>query len=352
MALAVGGAVLVAVAQPIGGALREVMARGLHFDASAVGRPHAMFERLGELSWWLIAICIPMGILMVALSLLSGVISGGWNFTLKPLFPKFSKLNPLAGLGRMVSPSQMGDMLKSCVLALVLGAVGALYLKDHWGEFQRLALMNLGVALPILGSLLTSALALLVLGLAAFAVLDVPFQRFLMAKRLKMSHQEAKQEHKELEGNGEIKGRMKARMREIAKRRMMSAVPSADLIVMNPSHYAVAIRYDETSMGAPRVVAKGADLLAFRIRDLAKMHQVPVLRMPPLARALYAHVEIDQEIPAALFSAVAQVLAYVYQLRAALAVGAPTPSEPTDVNVPDELDPLNQRAADAEVAPA
>ena len=134
-----------------------------------------------------------------------------------------------------------------------------------------------------------------------------------------MSHQELKQEHKELEGNAEVKGKVKARMREMTKRRMMAAVPKADLVVMNPTHYAVALKYDDGQMGAPRVVAKGADLIALRIRDLAKGASVPVLQAPVLARALYAHAEIDREIPAALFAAVAQVLAYVYQLRAALA---------------------------------
>ena len=137
----------------------------------------------------------------------------------------------------------------------------------------------------------------------------------------------------------EVKGKIKQKMREMARKRMLAAVPQADLVVMNPTHYAVALRYDEASMGAPRVVAKGTDLLAMKIRDIAREAKVPVLQAPPLARALYAHVELDHEVPAALFAAVAQVLAWVYQLRARADVAPPT------VDVPPELDPHNQPPA-------
>ncbi|MGZ5716201.1 MAG: EscU/YscU/HrcU family type III secretion system export apparatus switch protein, partial [Caldimonas sp.] len=168
---------------------------------------------------------------------------------------------------------------------------------------------------------------------------DVPIQKHLHAIRLKMSHQELKQEHKELEGNSEVKGKVRARMREMTRRRMIAAVPKADLVVMNPTHYAVALKYDDKTMAAPRVVAKGADLLALRIRDVAEGSQVPVLEAPVLARALYAHAELDREIPAALFAAVAQVLAYVYQLRAAMAGQVPMPGALPALDVPVELDP-------------
>jgi flagellar biosynthetic protein FlhB len=166
-----------------------------------------------------------------------------------------------------------------------------------------------------------------------------------------MSHQEVKQEHKEVEGNMEIKAKIRARMREMANRRMLAAVPTADLVVMNPTHYAVALKYDEGKMGAPRVVAKGADLMAMRIRDTAKESKVPVLQAPVLARALYAHAEVDREIPAARFAAVAQVLAYVYQLRAALSGRVALPGALPELNVPAELDPHNKpgwQPADAE----
>jgi len=195
------------------------------------------------------------------------------------------------------------------------------------------------------GRTVVAGLSLLLLLLAAFAVVDVPLQRYQHRTRLKMSRQELKQEHKESEGNVEVKSKVKARMREMANRRMLTAVPKADLVVMNPTHYAVALKYDEAKMGAPRVVAKGADLMAMRIRDTANGAHVPVLQAPVLARALYAHAEIDREIPAALFAAVAQVLAYVYQLRAAMQGQAAMPQELPALDVPAELDPHYDLAA-------
>jgi flagellar biosynthetic protein FlhB len=228
------------------------------------------------------------------------------------------------------------------MLALILGGIGGLYLKSHIDQFAAILALPLPAAIQQTASSMVGGVGLLLLALGVFAMIDVPLQRFQLAQRLKMSHQEQKQEHKELEGNQEIKAKMKARMREMTKRRMMAAVPSADLVVMNPTHYAVALKYDDKKMGAPRVVAKGADLLAMAIRDLAKDSKVPVLQAPVLARALYAHAELDREIPAALFGAVAQVLAYVYQLRAALAGQVTMPNAMPELDVPAELDPHNK----------
>jgi flagellar biosynthetic protein FlhB len=189
-------------------------------------------------------------------------------------------------------------------------------------------------------------LLLVLVVLALFALVDVPLQRQLLMRRLRMSVEEMKKEYKEVEGNAEVKAKLKLKMREMANRRMLAAVPQADLVVMNPTHFAVALKYDEATMAAPRVVAKGADLLAFKIRDLAREHQVPVLQAPPLARALYTHCELDHEVPARLFTAVAQVLAWVYQVRDAMAVHASTPPAPVP-EVPDDLDPLNNPPAAA-----
>jgi flagellar biosynthetic protein FlhB len=189
---------------------------------------------------------------------------------------------------------------------------------------------------------------LLVLALATFALVDVPLQRKLHLDRLKMSQQEMKEEFRQLEGNMEIKNKVKARMREMANRRMLTAVPKADIVIMNPTHYAVALKYDDAAMAAPRVVAKGADLMALKIRDIAREAKVPVLQAPPLARALYAHAEVDQEVPAALFGAVAQVLAWVYQLRAAMAGQGAMPAEPPALTVPEALDPHHKKTEGAE----
>jgi len=343
--IAAGGALLVAFASDLGGWLQQLLADGLRFDRHALDDPSQMVERLAALVLRMLAVVVPLGLVMSAVALAAGVAAGGWNWTLKPLAPKFSGLNPIAGLGRMVSKQHLATTLKACLLALVLGAIGAFWLRAHVAEFADALTRPLPVAIAHTLDAMVGGLALLALALGVFAAVDVPLQRKLMLDRLKMSHQELKQEHKEVEGNGEVKAKVRARMREIIRRRMIAAVPGADLVVMNPTHYAVALKYDDATMAAPRVVAKGADLLALRIRDIAREAKVPVLEAPPLARALYAHAEVDQEIPGPLFSAVAQVLAYVYQLRAAMAGRGAMPAGLPDLAVPADMDPHAGRAA-------
>jgi flagellar biosynthetic protein FlhB len=259
--------------------------------------------------------------------------------------PKFSKLDPISGIARLFAASQIGMTLKACLLALVLGLIGALFVQANMGRFLHSMAVPLPAALNHAAGTVWAGMLLLLLAVGAFALVDVPLQKFVWLRGLRMSHEEVKKEHKEVEGNAEVKGKQKARMREAANRRMLAAVPSASVVVMNPTHFAVALRYDDGRMAAPLVVAKGADLMAFRIRDAARAAQVPVLEAPPLARALYAHAEVDREIPAALFSAVAQVLAWVFQLRAAMAGKARAPGDLPELQVPPELDPKNQPAA-------
>ena len=341
-AFAVGGALLVAFGPELTLWLRALVENGLRFDARSLAAPDAMTLHLGAMSQRMLMLVLPMGVVMALAALVAGVAAGGWNFTLKPLQPSFGKLNPLSGLTRLVSKHQLGEMLKACALALVLFTIGTFYLRQHLPQFQELVQMELPTAMSASGTLLRNGLVLLLLAVAAVALVDVPLQRHQLLQRLKMSHQEVKKEMKDAEGNVEVKAKIKARMRQMANRRMLAAVPGADLVVMNPTHFAVALKYDDTSMAAPRVVAKGADLLAFKIRDLAREHKVPVLQLPPLARALYAHTEVDQEIPAALFSAVAQVLAWVYQLRTAVGRGS-ADLPPPEVRIPPELDPANKK---------
>jgi len=349
IAIGTCGALLAAFAPLVADWLQQMLVTGLRFDSSVVQNTGLMGERLIELAIRLMLVVVPFGLAMMAAALGGGIVIGGWNWTLQPLMPKFGKLNPLTGLVGIVSKDKLIDALKGSALALILGAIGALFLKAHVEEFAGVMAMPLPAAIRSLSGSLLGGLTLLLLALAAFAMIDVPLQRFQHAQRLKMSHQEIKQEHKEVEGNQEIKAKLRARMREMTKRRMLAAVPKADLVVMNPTHYAVALKYDDKKMGAPRVVAKGADLLAMKIRDLAKDSKVPVLQAPVLARALYAHAELDREIPAALFAAVAQVLAYVYQLRAALAGQVAMPAAMPELNVPAELDPHHTPVPDMEV---
>jgi flagellar biosynthetic protein FlhB len=337
-----GGAVLAAAGPQIIEKLRQTLVTGLRFDASLLARPGFMGERLAEMTLAFAMVAWPVGVLLMAVGIASNLASGGWNWTMKPLAPKFTHLNPLGGLKRLFTGQGLGTALKAVLLALVLGVIGAMVLKDRLAAYVSIMSVPLPSALAYAGQQLMGGLGLLAVALAVFAAIDVPLQRQLWLRRMRMTREEAKQELKEVEGNLEIKAKVRARMREIAKRRMLAAVPQADLVVMNPTHYAVALKYEEGKMAAPKVVAKGADLLAMKIRDLAKESKVPVLQQPVLARALYAHAKVDQEIPAALFGAVAQVLAYVYQLRAAMAsrhVARPDAPKP---HVPPELDPHNK----------
>ena len=340
--IAACGAALVFAAPLLTGWLKQTLMQGLQFNAASVQNTGFMGERLVELTIRLLWVVVPFGVFIALAAVVSGVLMSGWTWTFKPLMPKFHMLNPISGVANLFSKDKLIDALKGSALALILGAIGAIYLKSHVDEFSGVLALPLPAAISAAAQTLLGGLALLLLALAAFALVDVPLQRYLHGQRLKMSHQELKQEHKEIEGNQEVKAKVRARMREVTKRRMLAAVPKADLVVMNPTHYAVALKYDEGRMGAPRVVAKGADLLALKIRDTAKEAKVPVLQAAVLARALYAHAELDREIPAALFSAVAQVLAYVYQLRAAMSGRVAMPASLPELNVPAELDPHNK----------
>ena len=338
-AIGAGAALLAAAAPQLLAWLQAMLAAGLSFDAHALAEAQVLQQRLARVSTPALLLVLGIGMAMLAVAVLAGVLSGGWNFSLKALQPRFDKIDPLAGLGRMVSGRQLVNTLKSCLLALILGVVGAAYLKLNLARFDEAIAMPLPAALSHVGGLVLGGLLLLVLALALFAAIDVPLQRHQLAQSLRMSVQEMKQEQREVDGSPEIKQRQRARMRELANRRMLAAVPGADLVVMNPTHYAVALKYEEARMSAPRVVAKGKDLMALRIRDAAEGAKVPVLQAAPLARALYAHAELDGPVPATLFAAVAQVLAHVYQLRAHLQGRAAMPPPLPELRVPPELDP-------------
>jgi flagellar biosynthesis protein FlhB len=349
VAMASGGAALVTCAPLLADWTKQLLMQGLRFDHAAVQDPAFMGTRLLELTISLLWVIVPFGLVMAATGVAGNIAISGWNWTWKALMPRFDKLNPLTGVVGLVSKDKLIDALKGSLLALILGAIGALYFKSHVDEFSSLLAMPLNAGIQQALATMLGGLTLLLLALAAFAAIDVPLQKYQHAQRLRMSHAELKQEHRELEGNQEVKSKVRAMMKQASRRRMIAAVPKADLVVMNPTHYAVALKYEDGRMGAPRVVAKGKDLLAMKIRDVANESKVPVLQAPVLARALYAHAELDREIPAALFAAVAQVLAYVYQLRAALKGHVAMPATLPELNVPPDLDPHNKPMPEMEI---
>ena len=342
-----GGALVLMVLLPAGfDRLLDGLRQQLRFDLETLARPALLNERMNSafLEWLILA--LPLGLIVTAVALLVTFASGAWTLSSKPLVPDLERLNPLSGIGRLFSKQQLFETAKLAGMTAIVGAVGWYFLSSHFQAFGSLIMYPLEGALGQLGQWLMMGVGLLLAVVLVFALIDFPMQKLLHAQRLKMSLEEVKREHKENEGDPHIKGRRRQRQREIAMRMSVGRVPKADLVVMNPTHYAVAIQYDDATMAAPRVIAKGADLIALKIRDMAKAHDVPVLQSPMLARALYAHTEIDGEIPSALYTAVAQVLAYVYQLKAALAGRGAMPVQPVP-EVPPELDPHWKKPASA-----
>jgi flagellar biosynthetic protein FlhB len=316
----------------------ELIAHGLSFDRAAVTGEATMGLRLMAFTSTAVIAAIPfLGLLLLA-AIAAPLALGGWIFTWKPVMPKFAKLNPIAGIGRMFDKHGLIEMGKAALVAVSLTAVTTLTLMNGREEFSQLASVPLNVAMTKTGSILLMSLAALVGVVAVAAMIDVPAQLWRHYSALKMTFEEVKREAKENDGDPHIKARIRALQRETARRRMMDAIPTADVIVTNPTHFAVALAYHDGKMRAPTVVAKGADLVALRIRDIGARHNVPVMEQPALARALHRHAEIGEEVPVALYNAVAQVLAYVYQLKR-LAPGMRL-REPGPIDVPNGLDPL------------
>ena len=335
-----GGAVLLMVLLPTGfGLMLDALNAQLRFDHRALLQPQLMMERLTGGFGHGLMVYLPLGVSTIALALGVSFASGSWALSTHPIAPDLTRLSPLAGLGRLFSKQQLVETVKLVFMTAIVGTVGWNFLSSHIQAFSGLLMLPLEGSLGQLGVWMKTGVTLLLVVITLFAVIDFPVQKFLHANRLKMSMEEVKREHKESEGDPQMKGQRRRRQRELAQRISVGAVPRADLVVMNPTHYAVAIRYDDATMNAPRVIAKGADLIALKIRDVAKEHQIPVLQSPMLARALYAHAEIDHEIPSALYTAVAQVLAYVYQLKAAMAGRGAMPGDVPTPEVPPELDP-------------
>ena len=327
--------------------LKTQLAVQLTFNATSVAHPESMLPRLQDMVALGLLGCVIFAAITTVVVMLSTVAVGGWVNSFKPVTPDFSRLNPLTGFGRMFTKDKFTEVLKMVFITVVLIALGTSYLNAGMHSLGTLLLQPSTAAIQHLTEWLTSGLSLLLVVILLVAMVDVPLQNFLHMSKMKMSQQEVKQEGKESDGNPQMKGKLRQRQREIANGNSIGAVPKADFILMNPTHFAVAIKYDEKTMSAPQVVSKGADLLAMKIRDIAKNNSIPVLQSPMLARALYANAELDQDIPASLYTAVAQVLAYIYRLKAAMRGDGPMPGEPPQPFVPPELDPLSKVIANA-----
>ena len=279
----------------------------------------------------------PLFFLLLVASIVGPVLLGGWLFSIKSLAPKFERMNPLAGLKRMFSLKALVELLKALGKFLVVLGAALLVLHLRTEDLLSMGQESLQSAIVHCAWVLTSSLIILSASLILIAAVDVPFQLWDHKQKLRMTKQEVKDEFKDSEGKPEVKGRIRQLQREMAERRMMDKVPQADVVITNPTHFAVALKYDPLATGAPVLLAKGADLVAQRIREVASENQIVVLESAPLARAVFYSTELDREIPAGLCLAVAQVLAYVFQLRQFRAGQGKRPGPMPEPPIPDDL---------------
>ncbi|MDO1528366.1 flagellar biosynthesis protein FlhB [Fulvimonas sp. R45] len=315
---------------------------GLDYDRAALFAGGLPAHALGAAAREALLLFAPVALATMLAALGAPLLLGGWSFSAEALRPKPERLDPVAGLGRMLSLRGAVELGKSLLKLLFLGA--ALVLLLWHASAAMLATGRGAVGAGIAASLALLGRAALLFGalLALLGGIDALYQKFDHARRQRMTKQELRDESKETDGNPELKGRIRQVQFQLARRRMMQELPKADVVVTNPTHFAVALRYDDGRMRAPRVIAKGVDELALQIRRVAAEHRIPQVEAPPLARALYATTEIDREVPAALYVAVAQVLAYVYQLRQAAGQGAEPPVPPSPQVDPDLLGPYKE----------
>jgi flagellar biosynthetic protein FlhB len=327
----------------LGGALvhnLEGILRGaLSLDRTAAFEPDQMAERLfAAASAGLVALA-PLFLLVVAVALLTPTLVSGWLFSFDALQPDFSRLSPARGLGRMFSWHGLIELGKAIIKTLLIGGIEVWAIWSTRTEVFALASEPLEAGLAHLAMLLGRSFLIVAGAFALIVAIDIPFQIWDFRRELRMTREEVREEFKESEGNPQIRQRIRSMQRESARRRMMQEVPKADVIVTNPTHYAVALRYRDETMRAPRVVAKGVELVAERITEIGSDAGVPRVEAPALARALYAHAEVGRDIPAALFGAVAEVLAWVYNLRRAQESGGEVPEPPVELPVPQGMDP-------------
>src|SRR5690625_399939 len=315
--------------------------QSMAFEPEMMADTTAMVTRIVSLAQRVLMGLSPLLLMVFITAMIAPVLLGGLVFTAKALEPKLERLNPLKGLKRLFAWQTLIELVKTIAKAGLIGGIAVIVLWHYREAMLSLSYVNVNAALIQGMRLMVLCCALIIAGLLIIVLIDVPWQLFSYFKKLRMSLQEVKDEHKESEGDPHVKGRIRSQQRAMAQRRMMSEVPSADVVVTNPSHFAVALRYAEQSAQAPVVVAKGRGLVALQIIERAQEHHVPVLESPVLARILHHHVALEAEIPPVLYASVAQVLACVFQLKNWRQGQGPWPDLPQIGHLPHELDPFN-----------
>lgn len=338
----IGGLWLTAVpmAEHIGHALRQ----GMQFKRAAAFDTSYMLTQAAAAGQEALQALLPLLAMLALAALAAPLMLGGWLFAPDALAPKFSKLNPAAGIARIFSGQSLAELFKACTKSVLVGGIAYWVMSRNLDTLLGLLSEPVHGALAHTVRLVANCCGLIIASLLLVAAIDVPYQLWSYYRKLRMTREELKQEHKESEGDPHVKGQIRRQQQQMARRRMMAEVATADVVVTNPTHFAVALKYSDKEMRAPRVVAKGTDLVALRIRAIGAEHKIPMLEAPPLTRALYRHTNLGEEIPAALYTAVAEVLAWVYQLQRWRSEGGIAPRTPADLPVPDSLDTLGSPA--------
>ncbi len=320
--------------------LSEVLKKGLQIKNIQQMDGTGIVGVLADTALESLLLIAPLFVLLTVVVIMTPLGLGGWSFSLKAISFKLEKLDPIKGLGRIFALKGLMELVKVLAKFMLVAGISAAIIWSLIEELIGLGSEPLHIALAHVATLCGWSFMASSSVLIIIAAIDVPFQLWQHNKELKMTKQEVKDENKETDGRPEVKGRIRALQYELSKRRMMDAVPDADVIITNPTHYAVALRYDQNNMKAPVVVAKGADLVAMQIRSVADLNQVTIVSAPPLARALFASTELDQEIPGGLYVAVATILSYVFALKVSTLNGELPPEEPDDLPIPDEFSDL------------
>jgi flagellar biosynthetic protein FlhB len=310
-----GSAMLVAISGSLATCLSKILRHGLAIDPLRLREPDAMLGSLGEACSSALIVLLPVFGALIGVVILSTLALGGWNFSMQAMVPDFTRLSPLAGLKRLFGLRGTTELGKALLKCAVVGGVCAAIVSRTLREVLALAHMEPRAAIGRGAGIVSWSFVWLCGSLALVAMVDVPLQLFQFKKSLRMTRQELRDEAKESDGRPETKQRIRQIQQTLARRRMMHKVPAADVVIVNPTHFAVALKYDPKQMRAPRVLAKGVDLVAHNIRRLAEEHRVPIFESPKLARALYRSTDLNKEIPAGLYAAVAQVLSYIFRIR-------------------------------------
>ncbi len=325
--------------------LETLLSSGMRLDRAEAYDFSMLYGHIGRGALTVLLAFAPLAGLLILVALAAPVLMGGWVMSSQALVPDFSRINPMTGVGNMFSVRTLVELVKAIAKAVLVGVVAWWVMSAQKSEMMALNMESVHAGITHSVHLIWMAYLFISLALGVVVIIDVPYQLWHYADKYKMTRQEVRQEARESDGDPQVRARIRKQQREMARRRMMAEVPKADVVVTNPTHYAVALKYTDQGARAPVVIAKGADEVAARIRELAAEHAIPLLEAPALARSLYRHVELEQEIPDALYGAVAEVLAYVFQLRVWRERGGQLPVKPEVIAVPIGMDPLDSVAA-------